>query len=85
MIAPTVAADGKMIPYGFGLETDPVLEGDPFWAGHPAVWHDGGGPGASSDLLYFTKDDVGVAVLSNSDTVNADAVASRVAHLLLKK
>ncbi len=82
MTGPTTAADGKVIPYGFGLETDPVLEGDPFLAGHPAVWHDGGGPGVSSDLI---KDDVGIAVLSNSDTVNADAVASRVAQLVLKK
>lgn len=60
MIAPTKLADGSTAPYGFGLEIGQVR-------GHPTIGHSGGAPGFATDSLYLPRDDVFVAVFSNTE------------------
>jgi len=65
-------------PYGFGLKFDPILPG------RAVVWHDGGGPGISSELACYPNLDVGVAVVSNADRASATVVAQAVAEFLIE-
>lgn len=78
MTTPTLAGDGQTTPYGFGLEFDPIV------AGQTVVWHEGGGPGISSELAYYPDQDLGIAVLSNADRVSATEVAKAVGEFLLQ-
>lgn len=76
MITPLRLADGQRIAYGFGLDLDPI-------DGHPAVSHEGGFPGATSDLAWYPDDDLAVAVLSNSSSVPAWTLGAQIARVLL--
>jgi CubicO group peptidase (beta-lactamase class C family) len=61
MIAPTKLPDGSTVPYAFGLENGEVR-------GHPTIGHGGGIFGFTSDTLYLPREDLFVAVFTNSDT-----------------
>jgi D-alanyl-D-alanine carboxypeptidase len=76
MIAPTKLADGKEQAYGFGLMPGQL-------EGHPQIAHGGGINGFMSMLIYFPKDDVTVAVLSNSSLGPASRIANRVGRAAL--
>jgi CubicO group peptidase (beta-lactamase class C family) len=65
MIAPTKMPDGKTMPYGFGLFQERVR-------GRDSLGHGGGIFGFSTDSLYFPKDGLFIAVLTNSDQPATD-------------
>jgi CubicO group peptidase (beta-lactamase class C family) len=77
MVTPLRLADGRTIAYGFGLDLDPI-------DGHPAVSHEGGFPGATSELVWFPHDDLAIAVLSNSSAVAAWDLSAQIAAPLLR-
>lgn len=65
MIAPTKLPDGSIVPYGFGIENGEVR-------GHPTIGHGGETLGFSTNGLYLPRNDIFVAVYSNSvDPVDA--------------
>ena len=78
MIAPTKMPDGSTAPYGFGLFQEAVR-------GHDSVGHGGGIFGFSTDSLYFPKDDLFIAVLTNSDSprTSPDVAIRRLAAMAL--
>jgi hypothetical protein len=65
MIAPTVLPDGSTEKYGFGIAQREVR-------GRAALGHGGGIFGFSTDSIYLPKEDVFVAVFTNSDSPAAD-------------
>jgi CubicO group peptidase (beta-lactamase class C family) len=65
MIARTKMPDGSLEDYGFGIANREVRS-------HPALGHGGGIFGFSTDSLYLPKDDVFVAVFTNSDSPATD-------------
>jgi hypothetical protein len=65
MIARTKMPDGSLEDYGFGIANREVR-------GHPALGHGGGIFGFSTDSIYLPKDDVFVAVFTNSDSPATD-------------
>ena len=76
MVTPLRLLDGHRIAYGFGLDLDPI-------DGHPAVSHEGGFPGATSDLTWFPHNGLAIAVLSNSSSIAAWTVSAHIAARLL--
>ena len=68
-------------PYGFGLVVQDVL-------GRPAVWHDGAIYGFFTYLVYFSAEDLAVAVNVNAfpapATVNPEGIALAVAKAALE-
>jgi CubicO group peptidase (beta-lactamase class C family) len=59
---------GTTYPYGFGWHVDTML-------GRRAVWHGGGLPGFSAQLVRFIDDGVSIVVLANGNDVDlADIV-----------
>lgn len=65
MIAPTKLSDGTTEQYGFGITNREVRS-------HKAIGHGGGIFGFSTDSIYLPKDDVFVAVFTNSDDPKTD-------------
>ena len=61
MIAPTQLPDGSTVPYAFGLENGEVR-------GQPTIGHSGGIFGFTTDSLYLPREDLFVAVFTNSDS-----------------
>ena len=61
MIAPTRLPDGSTVPYAFGLENGEVR-------GHPTIGHSGGIFGFVTDSLYLPREDLFIAVFTNSDS-----------------
>ena len=55
MVTPAGLADGREVPYGFGLQVSARLEG------RPSVSHAGGVPGVSSALDHFPDADLTIA------------------------
>ncbi len=76
MTTPLKLANGQERPYGFGL-------GLGEFDGHPQVEHGGGIDGFASMLMYFPKDGVTVAVLTNSSGGPAGKIAKDIAHAAL--
>jgi hypothetical protein len=60
MTAPTVMPDGSTEEYGFGIRNQEVRS-------HKAIGHGGGIFGFSTDSVYLPKEDIFVAVFTNSD------------------
>lgn len=73
MTTPTTLADGSSAGYGFGLFMSEV-------DGHRNFMHEGGIPGFNSILVYFTEEDLSIAVISNSSAVSAGTVAADIAR-----
>jgi hypothetical protein len=48
--------------------------------GHPNLVHQGGIPGFNSILVYFPKEKLTIAVISNSPVVSAGELAARIAR-----
>jgi hypothetical protein len=65
MIARTKMPDGTTEEYGFGIANREVR-------GHPALGHGGGIFGFSTDSIYLPREDVFVAVFTNSDSPATD-------------
>ena len=63
-------------PYGFGLSVVPL-------AGEPAVWHIGVIAGFTSVLVYFPKQDLIIAALTNSRHALLQTVVERVARAVI--
>ena len=80
MIAPTHMPDGTTAPYGYGLQPGTLQ-------GAPTVGHSGGIPGFSTDSLYIAKNDVFVAVYTNSDQpkTTPDSITRRLAAMAMGK
>ncbi len=80
MTAPTKMADGKDVPYGFGLGVEKVR-------GRAAIGHGGGIFGFSTDSLYIPEEDIFVAVFANSDdpATPPGVAAQRLAALAMGK
>lgn len=73
MTTPGTLTDGSSTRYGYGLFLDEI-------DGHPNTMHEGGIPGFNSILVHFTKEDLTIAVLSNSPATSAGLLAARVAE-----
>jgi len=76
MVTPLRLLDGHRIAYGFGLDLDPI-------DGYAAVSHEGGFPGATSDLTWYPHNGLAIAVLSNSSAIAAWTVSAQIAARLL--
>lgn len=76
MITPAVLADGSKTDYGFGLVIDE-------WEGRPRISHGGGIFGFTSQLTWFPRERLAVAVIVNSDVMSAQRVATSVARAAL--
>ena len=78
MIAPTVLLDGSTDDYGFGIRNQEVRS-------HKALGHGGGIFGFSTDAVYLPKEDVFVAVFTNSDepTTSPGMLTTQLAALAL--
>ena len=59
MVTPQRLTNNTFVPYGLGLSLQNQL-------GRPAVWHTGGIPGFQSSLVYFTDEDLAIAVIINA-------------------
>ena len=68
--------DGNAISYGFGWFLDP-------YKGHTRMYHDGDTVSFRTTIQRFTKDHLTVIVLSNRDDLNPQALAERVADVVL--
>jgi hypothetical protein len=71
-----VLSDGKLTDYGFGLEYGQ-------FAGNPVVMHGGAYLGFRTELLRFPSLHLSIIVLCNLDSMNATALAQRVATIFL--
>ncbi len=78
MTTKTKTADGKLNPYGFGMEVDEVR-------GHPTIGHNGGIFGFVTDSIYVPEQDVFVAVFHNSvpPVTDPGAVAGKLAMMAI--
>ncbi|MCC5785906.1 MAG: beta-lactamase family protein [Phycisphaerales bacterium] len=76
MITPTTLTHCSTHSYGFGLDTRDVHD-------RVCISHDGNINGFSSTLMYFPEDDWHIAVIANSQTVNASMTATRIAAAVL--
>ena len=77
MTTTTPVGAGFTPPYGFGLSVVPL-------AGQPAVWHTGVIAGFTSVLVYFPKQDLTIAALTNSRHALLQAVVKRVAQAVMR-
>jgi CubicO group peptidase (beta-lactamase class C family) len=68
--------DGNSIRYGFGWFLDP-------YKGHTRMYHDGDTVSFRTTVQRFTKDHVTIIILSNRDDLNPQALAERVADIVL--
>lgn len=73
MTSPATLSDGTTTRYGFGLFMSEV-------DGHANVMHDGGIPGFGSILVHFTKENLTIAVISNSPAASAGQLAAEIAR-----
>jgi CubicO group peptidase (beta-lactamase class C family) len=78
MTTKTKSADGKVVPYGFGLQLDQLR-------GHPTIGHGGGIYGFATSTIYIPERDVFVAVFANSapSATPPDNVAIKLAMLAI--
>lgn len=78
MTTKTKTADGKLNPYGFGMEVDEIR-------GHPTIGHNGGIFGFVTDSIYVPEKDVFVAVFHNSvpPVTDPGAVAGKLAMMAI--
>jgi hypothetical protein len=78
MTTKTKAADGKEVPYGFGLELNQLRD-------HPTIGHGGGIYGFVTSTIYIPEKDVFVAVFANSapSATPPDNVAAKLAMLAI--
>jgi CubicO group peptidase (beta-lactamase class C family) len=67
---------GKAVLYGFGWFLEP-------WEGHARMWHTGGTRGFRTVIDRFTADGVTIVVLCNRVDLDPQALAEKVAGLLL--
>ena len=72
MTTPAKLSDGSSAPYGFGLFMSDV-------DGHPNLMHEGGIPGFNAILVYFTNEQLTIAVISNSPAASAGLLAAQIA------
>ena len=68
--------DGNAIIYGFGWFLDP-------YKGHTRMYHDGDTVSFRTTIQRFTKDHLTVIVLSTRDDLNPQALAEKVADIVL--
>ena len=73
MTTPAKLSDGSSTRYGFGVFMDGI-------DGHPNLMHTGIMPGFNSILVYFTKEDLTIAVISNSPGALAGELAAEIAR-----
>ncbi|NOT32363.1 MAG: beta-lactamase family protein [Planctomycetes bacterium] len=76
MTTPFMLDSGRETGYGMGLQLDTQ-------AGEECVWHGGGIHGFNSVLLYFPGAKLSVGVISNSQSLRADALGVELAKALL--
>jgi CubicO group peptidase (beta-lactamase class C family) len=74
MWSPAKLNDGAPVDYGFGWYVDSFL-------GRTRVHHDGQYPGFRSDYERFEQDKLSVIVLANSDRVNLEPMAIKIAGI----
>jgi CubicO group peptidase (beta-lactamase class C family) len=73
MTTPAKLSDGSSTQYGFGLFMSEV-------DGHPNFMHEGAIPGFNSILVYFTREKLSIAVISNSPAASAGQIAAEIAR-----
>jgi CubicO group peptidase (beta-lactamase class C family) len=71
-----VLADGRKTHYGLGIALDP-------YRGLKAISHGGGDAGYRSEVIWFPEQELGVAVVSNLGSFNADRMAKSVAEVYI--
>jgi CubicO group peptidase (beta-lactamase class C family) len=76
MTTPTVLPDGHDTHYGFGLMAGEM-------AGQPCIWHNGGINGFNSVLIHVPSAGLHLAVISNSERLNADKIGKELLFALL--
>jgi hypothetical protein len=79
MATPTTWPDGDCSGYGFGLWIDPDSTG----AGHDRTWHTGHGPGYTAAIVNYSRDELAIAVMSNSDAIESMELVDAIAVSLL--
>ncbi len=77
-ITPCILPDGTDTKYGYGLSIGTIQ-------GSPTVEHSGGIHGFRSDLIYLPKEDICVAVMTNSEFNSPGDVAARLAAAAIGK
>lgn len=77
MVTPATLADGSEVPYGFGLQVRPRLEGN------LTIFHGGGATGFSTRLDYYPESDLTIAVMSNTYGFHAGSIADAIARWAL--
>lgn len=76
MTSVAAVSGGFTPPYGFGLSVVPV-------AGERAVWHTGMAAGFNSVLIYFPRQDLIMALITNKRAAGISSVASAVARAVM--
>jgi D-alanyl-D-alanine carboxypeptidase len=74
MWSPAKLNNGAPVDYGFGWYVDSFL-------GRTRIYHDGQYPGFRSDYERFEEDKLSVIVLANSDRVNLEPIAIKIAGI----
>ena len=70
--------DGTTLDYAFGLKVD-------HFRGLDRVWHSGRWKGYRSTFVRFPKQELGIAILSNLGSFDPEAMAAKVAEVLLPR
>jgi CubicO group peptidase (beta-lactamase class C family) len=78
MWSPATLSDKTPVGYGFGWYVDAFL-------GRTRLYHDGQYPGFRSDYERFEDDKLSVIVLANSDRVNLQPIAIKIAGIYVPK
>lgn len=78
MQTPGKLNDGTTTPYGFGITTGS-------YRGLPMFTHSGGWAAFDTYTVYFPQQKLGIVVLANSDSINAQNEIIRIANIYLEK
>jgi hypothetical protein len=78
MLVPGRLNDGTTLDYAFGLKVDR-------FRGLDRVWHSGRWEGYRSAFVRFPKHELGIAILSNLGSFDPEAIAAKVAEVLLAR
>lgn len=76
MTTPTTLSNDSTVDYGFGLGIREL-------EGHAKIAHGGGINGFSTFLAHYPEDDLSIAVLANTQGVNAGRIEDRIARRVL--
>lgn len=77
MVTPATLVDGSAVPYGFGLNVRPRLEGN------LTIYHGGGATGFSTRIDYYPESDLTIVVMSNTYGTHAGLITDAIGRWAL--